>query len=144
MHSPTQPRAAHKSEPARAHHIASIVRPPHAAHWELQRDPTALWFWRAAWDWMRGRAALRPLCLTCDHEFNDRVAAPLAFFCVAINISKDGWPQQVILTGVCEECAVKSDDELMKVGVAGINQRWPLVFGGTSHDVSEDGSGSVN
>jgi hypothetical protein len=122
----------------------SIVRSQHVLQWMQNGDPTALWFYEAVAKWFDKCASLRPLCLSCDHEFNDRVAPPLTFVCAAVNIGKDGRPKQTILTGVCDECAAKSDDELMKIGLAGLRERWPLVFGGAVHDTSEDGSGGVN
>jgi hypothetical protein len=128
---------------ARAHHTVDIVRPQRALQWIQGGNPTALWFLQAMADWRRQGAALSRLCLSCDHEFDNSVAPP-AFFCAAINIGKDGWPQQVVMVGVCGKCAAKSDDELMKVGLAGLRERWPNLFGGTPRYFREDGSGSVN
>lgn len=127
------------------HHSVSVVRPQHVRQWLQNYNPTTgVWFYQAVANWLGECASLRPLCLCCDHEFNNPVAPPLTFVCAAVNLGKDGSPQQVILTGVCEECATKSDDELMKVGLAGLRERWPLVFGGAAYDVGEDGSGGVN
>jgi hypothetical protein len=132
------------SDSKRAYHSVSIVRAQHVLQWMQNYDPTALWFVEAVAKWMGECATLRPLCLSCDHEFNDRVAPPLTFFCAAVNLGKDGRPHQVILTGVCRNCTAKSDHELMTVGLAGLRERWPRLFGGAVHDVSEDGSGSIN
>jgi hypothetical protein len=126
------------------HHSVSVVRPQHVLQWTQDGDPTLLWFLEAVTKWLGECATLRPLCLACDHEFNDRVAPPLTFVCAAVNLGKDGRPRQVILTGVCGKCAAKSDHELMAVGLAGLRERWPLLFGGAVHDVSEDGSDGVN
>ena len=128
------------------HHGVGIVRPQHVRQWVRDGDPTLSWFSEAVAKWFDECVTLRPLCLACDHEFNDRVAPPLTFICAAVNLGKDGRPKQVILTGVCDDCATKSDDELMKIGLAGLRERWPLLFGDLvpRRVTNDDDSGSIN
>src|SRR5262245_53308175 len=97
------------------YHSVSVVRPEHVRQWLWNHDPTAgLWFYQAVAKWLGSCGGSQPpLCLCCDHEFNDPKAPALTFFAAGVNLAKDGSPEKVIITGVCRNCATKSDDELM-------------------------------
>jgi hypothetical protein len=85
------------------------------------------------------RSASPSLCLTCEHEFDDRVP-PLAFLFAEVDIGRPEGPAQVILVGICTECATQSDDELMRIGLAGLRERWPGLFGGAVTQIGEGGN----
>jgi hypothetical protein len=80
--------------------IATIVRPQNAMEKWLQGDPTICSFSRALDDWAGDVAQGKPLCLTCEHEFQMGNLPP-AFMLVEVDVQENGRPDQLILTGIC-------------------------------------------
>jgi hypothetical protein len=61
--------------------------------------------------WLRAVAdGERPLCLCCDHEFLS-AGDPAAAWAFAVPLHSA--PTMAIVTGVCERCGRRSDDEII-------------------------------
>lgn len=69
-----------------------------------------------------------PLCLGCVTEFYHDKPPPV-FFVLEYCIGIGGRPRKVILSGICRKHEACSDDELLRIGVAGLRKRWPDIFG---------------
>jgi hypothetical protein len=54
-----------------------------------------------------------PLCLACEHVFRRDVELPGTFM---MTFCEDPRVEQIVLSGVCAECAKKSDPELLEHG----------------------------
>ena len=92
-------------------HEAYIVRPDHPwniADGDLERFAHALQVW------LRDRDDAQ--CLTCARTFKHH--EPAAFFLIEFNVQQ-GTPQQIVLSGVCRECAARTDAELRREGIRG-------------------------
>jgi hypothetical protein len=71
--------------------------------------------------------AAKPLCLTCEHEFQMGNLPP-AFMLVEVDVQENGRPDQLILTGICDDCAIRGDDELLHRGADLLKEAWPKAF----------------
>jgi hypothetical protein len=107
--------------------IATIVRPQNAMEKWLQGDPTICSFSRALDDWAGDVAQGKPLCLTCEHEFQMGNLPP-AFMLVEVDVQENSRPDQLILTGICDDCAIRGDDELLHRGADLLKEAWPKAF----------------
>src|SRR5262245_37853897 len=119
------------------HHAISIVRPSTALQWRRD-DPARVWFTEALAQWMASRASGGRLCFACDHEFVHGESPPHAFLFAEIDIQRSGPPRQIILSGICRECAARGDDELRRLAVT------QLGFDGADVSVVGGDGGSVN
>jgi hypothetical protein len=95
-------------------HLIYIIRPLDFLQGLYDVERTFVRFGFALRQWWPDRK--EKLCLTCERTFGHE--KPGAFFCIEFNICK-GAPERIILSGVCEECAIRSDNELRRAGVRG-------------------------
>jgi hypothetical protein len=119
-------------------HFVSIVRQRDQLHMMIDADPSVGWFNHALLEWELFRAADRPICLTCHHEFKDSEPLPKAFFFFEVGARKKGPPDRVNLTGICDKCALRTDAELRHAGLSQLGAR--EVEGGV-FTFDDDGAG---
>jgi hypothetical protein len=93
-------------------HIAYIIRPQYLIY---SKDfVTFERFGVALRGWLTDRDGA--LCLTCAQTFDDQKPKPAAFFLIEFNI-RDGTPSHMVMSGICEQCATRTDNELRRAGI---------------------------
>ncbi len=63
--------------------------------------------------------------MTCPHEFHVNARMPSAWMFVRLAVNKAGVPRQMIVVGICEECAAKNDATLSREGFAELRKAFP-------------------
>jgi len=81
--------------------------------------------------------------MTCPHEFHVNARMPSAWMFVRLAVNKAGVPRQMIVVGICEECAAKNDATLSREGFAELRKAFPNMPEFKVHAVQE-GSENVN
>jgi hypothetical protein len=90
--------------------VSSLVRAAMAGNRFALKFVDKLGDWVKIWACVAPAKA--PLCLACAHEFNRQVPGPTVFSFIH---SDDPRARYAVVTGVCDRCAGKSDDELMMI-----------------------------
>jgi hypothetical protein len=90
----------------------------------LRRELKALRFAELINSYLRQIAKKRPpaLCLACDHEF--KTTPPMAML-ITVPFSAD-WERDggcAVVTGICNRCAAKTDDQLTDVAAKLFNSQ---------------------
>jgi hypothetical protein len=107
--------------------VSSVVRAALAGNRFALKFVDKLGDWIKIWTCVAPAQA--PLCLACAHEFNRQVPGPIVYSFIH---SDDPRARYAVMTGVCDQCAGKSDAELMTIagnGFGGITNGRVIGFG---------------
>jgi hypothetical protein len=116
-----------KSDAATPRHVFEIIRPAVLGQWAIEKNRNLDLLHEAMHDWGErlGNPSQRPLCLTCPHEFDAEGNLPAAWMFVRLSVNEAGMPTQMTLIGICEKCAAKDDQILLREGFAELRKAFP-------------------
>jgi hypothetical protein len=90
--------------------VSSVVRAAMAGNRFALKFVDKLGDWLEMW--ARVAPAQAPLCLACAHAFNRQVPGPIVYSFIH---SDDPRAEYAFVSGICDRCAGKPDDELLMI-----------------------------